>query len=96
MFVNKLFTYLTGAISKNKRRSNVKSSTFHFHIKTKILTDFQICISVPLSLDTRYGVYAVTTATHIILIFIVKSPKDLEMSTVGSCFENGKYSEGHE
>ena len=25
---------------------NVKSSTFYFHIKTKILADFQICISV--------------------------------------------------
>ena len=27
----------------------MKSSTYYFHIKTKILADFQICISVPLS-----------------------------------------------
>ena len=26
----------------------MKSSTYYFHLKTKILTDFQICISVPL------------------------------------------------
>ena len=26
---------------------NVKSSTYYFHRKTKILADFQICISVP-------------------------------------------------
>ena len=35
-----------------------------------------------LSLDTRYGVYAVTTGTNIILIFIAESPKDLEMNSV--------------
>ena len=28
--------------------SKVKYSTYYFHIKTKILVDFQICISVPL------------------------------------------------
>ena len=27
---------------------NVKSLTYYFYMKTKILTDFQICISVPL------------------------------------------------
>ena len=27
---------------------NVKSSTYYFHMKTKILAEFQICISVPL------------------------------------------------
>ena len=26
----------------------MKSSTYHFHMKTKIFADFQICISVPL------------------------------------------------
>ena len=26
----------------------MKSSTYHFHTKTKTLADFQICISVPL------------------------------------------------
>ena len=49
MFVNKLFTYLRAHISKSKRCFNVKFSTYYFHMKRKILTDFQICISVPLS-----------------------------------------------
>ena len=35
-------------ISKSKRYFNVKSSTYYFHMKTKILAYFQICISVPL------------------------------------------------
>ena len=49
MFANKLFTYLTCAYLKKLRRCfNVKSSTYYFHMKTKILLDFQICISVPL------------------------------------------------
>ena len=49
MFVNKLLTYLTRAhISKRKRGFYLKSSTYYFHMNTKILADFQICISVPL------------------------------------------------
>ena len=35
-------------ISKSKKCFNVKCSAYYFHIKTKIFTDFQICISVPL------------------------------------------------
>ena len=27
----------------------MKSSTYYFHVKRKILADFQICISVPLT-----------------------------------------------
>ena len=46
MFVNELFTYLTCAY--------VKSSTF-FHMKRKILADFQICISVTLKLQAKFG-----------------------------------------
>ena len=38
------------SISKSKRRFNVKSSAYYFHMKTKMLSDFQICISVPLRL----------------------------------------------
>ena len=34
--------------SKSKRCFNVKSPTYCFHMKTEILADFQICISVPL------------------------------------------------
>ena len=42
MFVNKLFTY------PRKRCFSVKSSTSYFQVKTKILADFEICISAPL------------------------------------------------
>ena len=45
MFVNKLFTHLTCAYLK-KRCFNVKSSTYHFHITTKLMADFQICIAL--------------------------------------------------
>ena len=37
------------ACIKSKRCFNVKSSAYHFYMKTKILADLQICISVPLS-----------------------------------------------
>ena len=37
-------------LSKIERRFNVKFSTYCFHMKAKILADFQICISVPLRL----------------------------------------------
>ena len=47
MFVNKHIS--RAHISKSKRCFNVKSSTYYFHMKTKILADFQICISVPLT-----------------------------------------------
>ena len=51
MFVNKLFTranFSCAHISKTKRCFNMKPSIYHFHMKTKILADLQICISVPL------------------------------------------------
>ena len=51
MFLSKLFTYLTCTYLKNKRCFNVKSLTFYFHMKTKTLADFQICISVPLRIE---------------------------------------------
>ena len=42
------FSHISRArISKSKRCFIVKSSTYYFHMKTKILADFQICISVP-------------------------------------------------
>ena len=50
MFVTN-FSHISRAdISKSKRCLNVKSSTYYFRMKTKILLDFQICISVPLSM----------------------------------------------
>ena len=39
---------MRGHISKSKRCFNVKSSTFYFRMKIKILADFQIRISAPL------------------------------------------------
>ena len=49
MFVNKLYSHILRAyILKGKRSFNVISSTFYFHVKAKIMADFQICISVPL------------------------------------------------
>ena len=41
MFINKSLTL-------RKRCFNVKSSKYYSHVKTKILTDFQIYISEPL------------------------------------------------
>ena len=48
-----MFSHISRAhISKSKRCFNVKSSTYYFLMKTKIFTDFQICISVPLKYST--------------------------------------------
>ena len=53
MFVNKLFTYLGRAylsISESKMCYNVIPSVHYFYAKTKMLADFQICVSVPLNI----------------------------------------------
>ena len=66
MFVNKLFTYFTVHIPKNKKGFNVKSSTYYFQMKTKILGDLQICINIPLKTGTANGSFEeVETAEHI-------------------------------
>ena len=44
-------------ILKSERCFHVKSSTYRFHMSTKILTDFQICISVPLPFVQFYRYY---------------------------------------
>ena len=49
MFVNKYCTYLGGHISESKGCYNLIPSAHYFHLKTKMLADFQVCISVPLS-----------------------------------------------
>ena len=36
-------------ISQKVKGVLIESSTHYFHVKTKILADFQICISVPLN-----------------------------------------------
>ena len=35
----------------------MKSSTYYFHMKTKILANFQICISVPLRLSNKHDTF---------------------------------------
>ena len=45
MFVNKLFSISRGHISKHNRWFSVKSWTYYFYVKTKMLTNFQICIT---------------------------------------------------
>ena len=50
MFVNKHFIYLgcVPYISESKQYYIAKPSAYYFYVKTKVLTDFHICISVPL------------------------------------------------
>ena len=53
----------------------MKSLTYHFHIKTKILADFQICISVPLNEDEFTGLvddrYLIIQKSDIINLILV-------------------------
>ena len=48
-------------ISKSRKCFNVKSSAHYLRMKTKILADFQICISVPL---TEYNVRNIFLKNH--------------------------------
>ena len=48
MLVKRLFAYLMCAYLKSERCFNVNFSAYHFHMKAKILADFQIYISIPL------------------------------------------------
>ena len=48
-----LFTNSRVHISKPKKHFNVKSSTYYFHMKAKILA--LVCISVPLKLEVKFG-----------------------------------------
>ena len=49
MFVKKTLSHNSQArITKSIKVFNVKSPTYYFHMKMKVLVDFQICISVPL------------------------------------------------
>ena len=53
-------------------RVNVKSSTYYFHMKTKILADFQICISVPLktrkTVNAKISVFVICVEAIIYLL----------------------------
>ena len=45
----------------------MKSSTYYFHMKTKILPNFQICISVPLKAFNNYSII-MTNKSDVIII----------------------------
>ena len=94
MFVNKPFTYLSRAlISKSKRCFNLKSSTYYFHIKTKISADFQICISVPLKITVWKTsiVHIWSFLVHIIPAFGLNARKyEPEKLQIGTLFTHWK------
>ena len=48
IFVSKYIIISRTHNSKIKKCYNMKPLTYHFYIKTKILTNFQICFSIPL------------------------------------------------
>ena len=47
-FVNKYFIYLECVYLRIKKPHNARHSAYYFHVKTKIMVDFHICVSVPL------------------------------------------------
>ena len=59
-------------ISKSKRCFNVKSSTYYFHMKTKILADFQIYINVPLSKIKIYF-FLVENYSEVTMLYIERA-----------------------
>ena len=86
-------------ISKIKRCFNVKSAAYYFHRKTKVLTDFQFCISVPLSraytmkfffhrwLNFSFGSFLSTFNTSIQLANV----NEIFQSTVMKVFQKKKF-----
>ena len=52
-------------ISKSKSCFNVKSSKYCFHVRSKILTDFHICISVPLMIHINIDIFVNNERTSI-------------------------------
>ena len=70
--------------SESKRYFNVKSSTYYFHMKTKILADFHICVSLPLKFYTErtsfhlpgfYDYYVMLSFNHILTMCILCGTK---------------------
>ena len=54
VFLNSVNNISRTHISKSKRGFDVKFSAYYFNTKTKILVDFQICISAPLTIKISY------------------------------------------
>ena len=53
MFVNKLFKYLARAYLRKYKGYDEILSEHYIYVKTRMLADFQICISVPLKLGEK-------------------------------------------
>ena len=72
VFINNISHIWRVHISKNKKYFNVKSSTYYFRKKTKILADFQICISVPLtSRELGFSSNGSVTWLHSMIYFLI-------------------------
>ena len=78
------FFWRISFISKSKRYFSMKSSTYYFHIKTKVLTDFQICIRVPLNIwelrilkILKYYVYFFLCTLYFILVLTLVERKSV-------------------
>ena len=57
----------------------MKSSTYYFHLKTKMFADFQICISVTLTFEFKSHIFKVTYI----------SQSHISLKTTNSYLENG-------
>ena len=71
MFETKFSHISRGNISKSKTCFNLKFSAYHFHTKTKILADFQICISVPLNNLRNYFTTYKMLKTRLVILKIL-------------------------
>ena len=65
------FSYISRAhILESKRCFNVKSSTYYFHMMTKISADFQICIGAPLSVIGLFLLPYENDLLHLFRLFL--------------------------
>ena len=72
MFINNFSHISRVRISKNKKCFNVKSLTYYFHKKTKILAYFQICISALLtSRELGFSSNRSVTWLHSVMYFLI-------------------------
>ena len=88
------FSYISREhIPRTKRRFNLKSSTDSFHMKTKILAEFHICVSVPLrtliwhirrsmTFLLRHHLYSLKTRCESERILSIKNMLNLKMKSL--------------
>ena len=87
-FVNKLFIYLLCAYLKKQQVLNVKSLTYYFHMKTKILANFQISISFPLRISS------INVIKPQFPVALVTFTEETLMKNFIFCAKTGKYGPG--